>query len=797
MNARHALTRLGLPLRRMLRRSLVAQLILVEGVAILFAMFAGMLLGMAGLGVQGQSLMQPDSTSRWMPALLSGAALLLICAGLWAWVRHATRKLLEPLTNLARVTSEHAAGQPINDQLLCIHSRNEIGIISRAFKRLLNTDERARSSLEARVASRTRDLAKAQSRLACILESMLDLVYSISLDQKQVLYVSPACYAILGVNEKDIYDKPRLLVELCHPEDFSHVRAARQHVLNGGTGEVQYRIIRPDGEIRWVLDRFYLVFDAEGNGSHIDGLVSDITERVRADHAREEAEALLRLKDRALAASMNGVVISDMRQADQPIIYVNPAFERISGYSATEIIGSNCRFLQGEETDQSGVNDIRDAIREGRETTVQIRNYRKDGQMFWNELSVAPVRDPVSNEITHYIGIQNDITVKRESEQRLFEWFVRFETIFTLSPDGFVSFGQDGTITYVNPAFERMLGLNSGDLLGINLDQLDGILKERADSKTHYFGVRDAMNPGAVPQSNFIVLETPVHRTVQWSARECSAQAASLVMYFRDVTREAEVDRMKSDFLSTAAHELRTPMASIMGFSELLLARKFNEERTRDMLDTINRQSVRLTHLINELLDLARIESRAGKDFQIQPIALNTLINETLGALMMRGDNRTVTALLPPELPEVCVDAEKLQQALTNILSNAYKYSPAGGEIRLDIVRRESDGHPQIGIRVEDHGIGMTPEQLSHLYERFYRADSSCNIPGTGLGMSLVKEIIELHHGQVEVCSQYGQGTIVTLWLPLPEEQFTLFAPDTVDDATSHPTDSQENRTSC
>jgi signal transduction histidine kinase len=147
----------------------------------------------------------------------------------------------------------------------------------------------------------------------------------------------------------------------------------------------------------------------------------------------------------------------------------------------------------------------------------------------------------------------------------------------------------------------------------------------------------------------------------------------------------------------------------------------------------------------------------------------------------VHNDERKVKLSLPGSPIRVDVDADKLSLALTNVLSNAYKYSPQGGEIELDIVWRDREGRPECGIRVTDHGMGMSSEQLSRVFERFFRADTSGNIPGTGLGMTIVKEIIELHGGQVVLSSQEGQGTTVVLWLPVLAQDAALALPVPVD----------------
>jgi len=237
-------------------------------------------------------------------------------------------------------------------------------------------------------------------------------------------------------------------------------------------------------------------------------------------------------------------------------------------------------------------------------------------------------------------------------------------------------------------------------------------------------------------------------------------------MVFRDITHELEVDRMKSEFLSTAAHELRTPMSSIYGFAELLIHRELPDPMRREMLQTIHRQAGVLINLVNGLLDLARIEARRGEDFHIARHDLRDLVREAVDNLYVPGDDRTVEIAPHGDEVPVEVDREKLLLSLTNVLSNAYKYSPGGGAIRVAVVASTTPTDTQVGVQVSDEGIGMTPLQLERMFERFYRADASGNIPGTGLGLAIVKDIAALHGGSVEAQSRPGQGTTVTLWLP-------------------------------
>ncbi len=349
----------------------------------------------------------------------------------------------------------------------------------------------------------------------------------------------------------------------------------------------------------------------------------------------------------------------------------------------------------------------------------------------------------------------------------------QLNAIFTLSPDGLVSFDGQRRITFANQAFFAMTGMRADEVLGMDEACFSERLAGRCLSGARFEGVaalradrqaRDAGEGGEdmADRRHVFELAGPGGRVVDVGIRLSATGNVSQILYFSDVTHETEVDRMKSEFLSAAAHELRTPMASIYGFAELLLAQDFDAEMRREVVTTIFKQSELMASIINELLDLARIESRRGKDFVLEPAVLQEVVAEAVTGYKPPHDRPA------PRVPEagaplpINVDRKKIQQALLNVLSNAYKYSPAGGEV--GIVYRQEDG--RVGVEISDRGIGMTPEQCSRVFERFYRADDSGTILGTGLGMSIVKEIVELHGGRVDVRSALGEGTAVTLWLP-------------------------------
>lgn len=370
---------------------------------------------------------------------------------------------------------------------------------------------------------------------------------------------------------------------------------------------------------------------------------------------------------------------------------------------------------------------------------------------------------------------EDDLTIISELiavlVNRLQERSEQLSAIFTLSPDGFVSFDAEQRVAYVSPAFTRLTGLSEAELQGRDeagfMDRIAALGRDMPDLARRLRADAGG-DPGRV---RLEIGRTPL-RVLEATLQSSPGEVVSQVFHLRDITHETEVDRMKSEFLSSAAHELRTPMASIFGFCELLLHRSMKPEKQRELLEIIHRQSRLMISIINELLDLARIEARQGQDFVFEPVALGALLEDVVKACVPPEGRARPQCLLPTGEVLVRADRGKLTQALGNVLSNAYKYSPGGGAVGVEVMRNEShaaggkDGAGLWGIRIRDEGIGLTPAQLARVCERFYRADASGSIPGTGLGMSIVKEITELHGGRLHIESEPARGTCVTLWLP-------------------------------
>ena len=408
----------------------------------------------------------------------------------------------------------------------------------------------------------------------------------------------------------------------------------------------------------------------------------------------------------------------------------------------------------------------------GLDTESVLTNHNVAKEALWLQAAMVSLLIlALATALTRHLQqIRREMSLRQREQHQTEERNAQLNAIFDLSPDGFVSFDAQKRVNYISPAFRQMTGMGKEALEGVDENDFSIWLAWRCAPSTPFLGVaalRTAVTSGKPDQRVLIELNQKGKRVLQLGLRSSQASSVSQILYLRDVTHEAEVDQMKSEFLATAAHELRTPMASIFGYAEVLLNEKFDDATQHEFLNTIYVQSKLMANILNELLDLARIEARRDKDFRYTRVDLQMLVSDLARSYPVPAGRDGLELTLPEQPLYLMADAGKLRQTLLNVVSNAFKYSPNGGPVTLKAwIKSSANQAPGVCIEVTDCGIGMSAAQRARVGERFYRADTSGKIPGTGLGMSIVKEIIALHHGTLEIDSIPGAGTTVRLCLP-------------------------------
>ncbi len=357
----------------------------------------------------------------------------------------------------------------------------------------------------------------------------------------------------------------------------------------------------------------------------------------------------------AIAVAPTGVTIADPSRPDCPIVFLNPAFTAITGYPAEEVLGRNCRFLQGRDTDPKAVARVRRAIAAGKPVTVEMLNYRRDGTRFWNELRITPVPGPDGRPAL-FFGIQHDVTARRRA----------------------------------------------------------GLALERAK-------------------------------------------------------RAAErANQTKSDFLATMSHEIRTPMNGVMGTISLLLETELTAEQ-RAYAETARRCGQDLLAIVNDILDISRIESGM---LRIESVPFR-IADVVLGVLDLFGATASekgigLAAAIAPEVPDMVEgDPHRLRQVLLNLVDNAVKFTAIGG-VTVRIERASAEPFA-LGVAVSDTGIGIPPAAQKRLFVRFAQADPSISrrFGGSGLGLTICRQLVTLMGGELALASEAGRGTTFSFALPV------------------------------
>jgi PAS domain S-box-containing protein len=728
--------------------------------------------------------------------------------------------------------------------------------------------------------------------------------WAIELPGQQLVW-SEEAYRVWSVCSQKFTPDIDSSLRLIHPDDVAAMQEwLRACLAREKPAALEFRLPQPDGDFRVLKHEGVLVVDEWDRALRMVGTIQDITEKRRS-------EAILRVSHQALRSVSKGILITD---AEHRILSANNAFLTITGYSEEELLGQHCQFLQGPETDAETLNQIRCALRDKKEFSGEILNYRKDGTPFWNEMSISPVRDE-QGYWTHFIGITRDITLRKQTLLALAKNQAELELAFNTSLTGMALLDMDGRFLRVNPSFGSILGRTEQEMLQMDISSIthpedspldpnvlqefltgkrESVLLERRyrHKDGHYLWaqlntslmrnvhgmplhfmsqMRDITEskrtqqlllesenrfrtafahaavgmvltdisgrvlqanetyaritgysvdelaildlsllyfPGDLQRSRLLIQqvvrgEIPafdieqryirkdgslvwVHNSITLT-RDIQGQPAQIITLCRDVTEQRHLDtqreelliserairsqaeranRIKNEFLSTLSHELRTPLNAIMGWVELLKEADSEPGLLDEGLTVISRNVRAQATLIDDLLDMSRIESgqlRITRKY----IDLREVLTAAIAVVTPAAEAKGIRIFtgLSPVNTSMNGDPDRLQQVMWNLLTNAVKFTAQGGQVNVSLTPIKS----AIEITDSDNGQGIVPEFLPHVFDRFRQQDASMTRRqgGLGLGLSLVKELVGLHGGTVQVSSPgQGQGATFTVVLP-------------------------------
>ncbi len=350
----------------------------------------------------------------------------------------------------------------------------------------------------------------------------------------------------------------------------------------------------------------------------------------------------------------------------------------------------------------------------------------------------------------------------------------RTQAILDSAGEGIFFTDPAGTILYANQAMAQQSGYASEDLQGQTLDLWhteDGSPEAYREMWTSIYtgsewGGEMLLRRKDGSDCDVSLIVEPIHSD--------SGQLSGFVGVQSDISKLKEVDRVKSNIISSVSHELKTPLTTIKTY--LMLIRRGRPEKRDGYLNVLDRESDRLATIIEDLLDLSKLEAGTIPS-QYEPVSVELAVGDVIASCATRAVTKQIDidTKIPASLPAAIADMNQLEQVLTNLVVNALNYTPRGGQIMLLAGEGSMEERPAIWVKIKDSGPGINAEDLPHLFDRFYRGEAarSSGAPGTGLGLAICKEIIDRHEGNIEVSSKLGEGASFTVWLPAGESSGT------------------------
>ncbi len=623
------------------------------------------------------------------------------------------------------------------------------------------------------------------------------------------LYVSPAYERVWGRSCKSLYQEPASLQAAIHPDDREYVQAVLDDTENalltgGGNGSVcsdlEYRIVQPGGEIRWIHDRSFPLLDSDGQLYRFIGVAEDITERRQAEQESDRLFAQITQQNQTLeqriaqrTAELRAIIdaipdqICVITRDDLCIDYCNTAFvealeagdrQAVEGKPFSDFFPEAQAEYAAEQNDQVFTSGHPLQVEESLTLGTQLHHL---------DTMKVPLRD-AEGDVYALVSAARDISAFKATEAELRTSQARFRAIFEQAAVGISLVTPDGKFLAVNQKFCSLLGYSQAELMNMTFQQITDPHHLEADLNQYHRLLNGEIKAFSLEKC-FIRKDGGL----QWAAltvsgvydesgrmkydigvlQDISDRKQGEQEVVKALAKERELNELKSRVISMISHEYRTPLTVIYSSAELLERYgyshpKWDDSRRGVHFERIQNSVTHLTDLVNDVLFLNRAEADR-LDFNPAPLDVvgffKQLLPEIRDAALDKEEKsgrHPVKVFYPKGRPVVCVDSRLLRHIVTNLFSNAVKYSPNRDMIKI-YIRCLQD---ELQFVIADQGIGIPLEEQAGLFDSFRRAGNVGTIPGTGLGLSIVKKCVDIHQGRIAVRSRVDKGTRFSVSIP-------------------------------
>ncbi|MEH1799290.1 MAG: PAS domain S-box protein [Nostoc sp.] len=574
-----------------------------------------------------------------------------------------------------------------------------------------------------------------------------------------------------------------------HPEDRQSVMQAIAYALAQRTDyNDEFRIVRSDQSVHWISAKGKFIYDAQGQAIRMLGVCMETTVCKQAEESTRELTTQVQeqanILNAILTASVDHIYIFNGKGCYQ---YVSRDGATVLGLKPQDIIGKTLPELDLPPDLITQVDNQRQAVmKTGQPLKDECKYVTADGVHYY-EYILTPLRN-VEQTIEGVITVCRDITEHKRAEKSLRESEARFRRLFESNLIGVAFWNVDGLIIDANDAFLQLAGytrdefatlgrINWKELTPVEYKDLDdrallevqttGISKIYEKEFVHRNGKRVPIVLGVALLNNSqdnclaFVLDITDRKLAE---KECDR----LLERERTARKQAEIaNKIKDEFLAVLSHELRTPLNPVLGWSKMLRTRKFDEKTTNHALETIERNAKLQTQLIEDLLDVSRILQ--GKlNLNVCRVSLVMVVEAALETVRLAAQAKSIQiqTIFDASLAQVMGDPNRLQQVVWNLFSNAVKFTPTGGRVGIRLMEADN----QVQIQVSDTGKGISPDFLPYVFDYFRQSDGTTTrtFGGLGLGLAIVRKVVEMHGGKVQAESPGEEaGATFTVELPL------------------------------
>ena len=605
-------------------------------------------------------------------------------------------------------------------------------------------------------------------KLREIFNHIEDLYFETDLDGK-IVDISPAVETLLNYSRENLINKNATVLYQNKSDRQEFIKILKE---KGIIKNYPIQLKRKDGKPKTYSVNASIIRNQHNSPIKIVGIIRDLTEI-------EKINKDLRWLRSAIEQSPMSIVITDV---DGNIEYTNPFFTTMTGYSKIEVISKKPSVLKSGRHPKSFYKDLWQTIQQGQTWRGEFYNKRKDGRIYTEKAIISPVKNK-EGKITNFIAIKEDITIVKQTKEEIRQLRSFNDRIINTMNEGILVENADGEITFINPAFSKMTDFSGEALIRKSWkvviekkfhDRFLNFKKQTKDGPKNYIEARLKCKNGSYMP--VIVGGSPIMDgrkimgmiTVYTDIAELKEKEEKL----KKALEKAQLsDKLKSSFLANMSHEIRTPMNAIIGFTDILRQEKDLDNETREeYFSIIEKKGNELLQIISDLIDVSKIETKVV-DLHPQKIEVNKFLRDAFLSFkkelsISQKSHLGIELKIPENSDSLCITADsfRLRQILTNLLDNAQKFTKEG-----QITIGYSKKNKLIEFFVGDTGIGISKSDQEIIFDRFRQADNNYTrqFRGTGLGLHICKNLVELMGGSISVESEINQGTTFYIAFPL------------------------------